>query len=86
MNVLEEALRLVGGDRQDSYGSPPDNFRRWRDLCRASGRPGLARITSEDLAVLMILGKLARDANAPKRDNAVDIAGYAAILDQVRGS
>lgn len=84
-SVLVEAESLVNGDRQNAYGSPKDNFGRWRDLCRATGRPGLTDITSEDLAILMILGKVARETNSSKRDNPVDIAGYAFVLDQVRG-
>jgi hypothetical protein len=85
-SILMEAESLVNGDRQAAYGSPKDNLGRWRDLCRASGRPGLACVTCEDLAVLMILGKVARDTNSPKRDNPVDIAGYAFMLDAVRGA
>lgn len=84
-SVLEEAIRITGGNRRSDYGSPADNFVRWRDLCRASGRPSLATITAEDLCHVMILGKVARDTNSPKRDNAVDIAGYAYVLDECRG-
>lgn len=85
ISLLLEAEGLVNGDRSAAYGAPADNFTRWRDLARASGRPGLASITAEDIATLMILGKVARDTNSPKRDNPVDMAGYAFILDKVRG-
>ena len=84
-SILLEAESLVNGDRQAAYGTPSANLGRWRDLCRASGRPGLANVTSEDLAVLMVLGKIARDTNSAKRDNCVDGAGYFSLLDQVRG-
>ena len=84
-NILEIAEDLVTGDRTKAYGTPSENFGRWRDLCRASGRPNLKCITSEDIAVLMILGKIARDTNAPKRDNIIDAAGYAYVWDMVRG-
>lgn len=83
--ILQEAQGLVHGDRAKAYGSAADNFTCWANLCVATGRPGLASITAEDLAILMILLKIARDTNLAKRDNAVDIAGYADILDQVRG-
>jgi len=84
-SVLTEAESLVNGPRQAAYGSPADNFSRWRDMCRATGRPGLADVTAEDLAVAMVLLKIARDTGSPKRDNAVDGAGYFDVLDQVRG-
>jgi hypothetical protein len=83
--VLEEALQAVSVDRMEKYGPPKVNFARWRDMCNATGRPALAEITAEDLAVVMILGKLSRDTNLPQRDNAVDIAGFASILNDVRG-
>ena len=85
VSILDEALEAVHSDRRVKYGSPADNFTRVRDLCRATGRPGLASITAEDIVTLMILMKVARDTNMSLRDNAVDIAGYADVLDCVRG-
>lgn len=84
-SILLEAEAMVNGPRQADYGTPAENLARWRDMARATGRPGLADITAEDLAILMVLLKVARDTGAPKRDNAVDGAGYFWILDQVRG-
>ena len=84
-SVLLEAHSLVTGPRSKAYGTPQDNFSRWRNLAQASGRPGLADISAEDIAVLMILGKIARDTNVPKNDNIVDVAGYAHCWEQVRG-
>jgi len=84
-SILSEAEAIVNGPRQAAYGSPADNFARWRDLCQATGRPGLSEVTAEDLAISMGLLKVARDTASPKRDNAVDGAGYFDILDQVRG-
>jgi hypothetical protein len=83
--ILEEAMSLVGGERQDDYGDFKDMFVRWREACHACGRPGLANVTGEDLATAMILLKVIRDATRPKRDNPVDIAGWAHGLDIVRG-
>ncbi|BDU72389.1 DUF6378 domain-containing protein [Mesoterricola silvestris] len=84
-SILMEAESLVNGDRQAAYGTPLDNWSRIRDLARATGRPGLSQVTCEDLAILMVLVKLARETASPKRDNAVDGAAYFHILDQVRG-
>lgn len=39
-SILLEAESLINGDRAKAYGAPEDNFRRWSDLCAATGRPG----------------------------------------------
>jgi hypothetical protein len=85
LSVLQEADKAVSVDRMKTYGDPKVNFSRWRDMCQATNRPSLKDITAEDLAVIMILGKLSRDVNAPQHDNCVDIAGFASILNDVRG-
>lgn len=84
-SVLLEAESLVNGDRAASYGDPKDNFRRWRDMCRATDRPALKEITAEDLAVVMICLKVCRDTASAKRDNVVDGAAYFELWNRVRG-
>lgn len=80
-SVLDEARDLVNGDRQDYYGAPEDNLgaiaRLWSVLLDRD-------VTAEDVARCMIALKLARDCTRPKRDNAVDAAGYAELLERVR--
>jgi hypothetical protein len=83
--VLFEAHELVNGERAESYGDAQTNFARWRDMCQATGRIGLVGISAEDLVVVMIMLKLSRDTNKPKRDNCVDGAAYFELLDRVRG-
>jgi hypothetical protein len=85
LSVLEEALQAVSVDRVEKYGHSKVTFARWRDMCNATGRKSLADLTAEDLAVIMILGKVSRDMHTPQRDNCVDIGGYASILNDVRG-
>jgi hypothetical protein len=84
-SVLLEAENLINGDRAEAYGLPFDNFRRWRNMCRATERPGLVNITAEDLAVVMICLKVSRDTNAAGRDNLVDGSAYFELWNQVRG-
>ncbi|WP_280389821.1 DUF6378 domain-containing protein [Nocardia wallacei] len=78
--VLREAERLVCGDREGDYGDPTVNLHRiaqyWTDYLYDKQGDIL---TAEDVAMMMILMKVARQAAGYKRDSVVDIAGYAAI-------
>lgn len=82
-SILEEAQRLVYGDRNKDYGHPLDDFSRTGEMAtglfRKKLRPG-QEITAEDVGMFMILIKLSRQMNAPKRDNMVDTAGYAGTV------
>lgn len=73
-NVLEEAMDITSGARREAYGHPRDNFKKIADLW--SGYLGY-NISSEDVAMLMVLLKVARHHHLPKHDNLVDICGYA---------
>lgn len=73
--VLEEAARIVGGDRGDDYGHPGDDFARtagaWAALFGWD-------VTPAQVALAMVVVKLSRLTETPaKRDSIVDIAGYA---------
>jgi hypothetical protein len=79
--ILSKANVAVCGDRNDSYGPPTEDFRTQAAmfsayLSRTNGRPVM--VTASDIAALMCLVKIARQAHAPKQDNWVDLAGYAA--------
>lgn len=80
MPILEEALRLVGGDRRSDYGHPLDNFSDvaaiWSVILRTP-------VTAEQAALCMVGLKIAREANKPKHDNRVDAAGYTEVLDMI---
>ena len=73
-NVLEEATSVVLGDRRHFYGHPKVNHGRTAEMWSAFlGIP----ITARQVCLLNILQKISRDANRQKRDNLVDVAGYA---------
>jgi hypothetical protein len=73
-NILDEAKRLVTGERQNSYGPPDQDFKRtaamWSALKGVEFEP-------REVAMFMICLKLSRETHQRKRDSAVDIAGYA---------
>ena len=81
--LLDMAKAIVGGERENQYGSPEDSFRAiavyWTGYLRQIGLVAQDReLKSEDTALMMILLKVARQAGRGKLDNWVDIAGYAA--------
>ena len=87
MTILEEAAQLTSGPRQRDYDSPLPNHRRiatmWNAYLSIRRRPDGA-ISPEDVATMMLLLKIAREVYTPKRDNLVDVAGYARCLEQMR--
>ena len=80
--ILQEAQRLVHGPRQASYGHPFEDFSRTGRIWGAI--LGLPNIPPDKVALCLIGVKISRETNASKRDNRVDMAGYAEALDLVR--
>jgi hypothetical protein len=78
--LLADAGRIISGERDVTYGTPEDNQQRIADLW--SVLFGI-EVTPRQACLALILVKVAREVNQPKRDNLVDIAGYAAIADEV---
>jgi hypothetical protein len=79
-SILEEAQRITRGDRQDDYGHPFDEH----GMIAAHWGLHLGiTITAEQVAELMVLMKLVRNKHRKKRDNAVDMAGYADCLHRI---
>lgn len=83
--ILETAAKCVVGDREEDYGSPEQNFDRIAALY--SIYLGIADITAKDVAAMLALLKIARIASGhAKRDNWVDLAGYAACGGEIEAS
>lgn len=79
-SILAEAGDAVHGDRRKDYGSPLENHDRTAKLW--SSYLGVT-VTAEDVCMLNILQKISRARHAMKRDNLVDIAGYAANVELI---
>lgn len=78
--ILQEAQRLVYGDRGADYGHPLDDFARTAAMWSAIlGAP----VTAEQVGLCMIAVKISRQCNRAKRDNMTDAAGYAATVQMV---
>lgn len=80
-SILQEADRIVNGDRQADYSDPVENFRHIAAIASAILNKEL---TSEDCAVVLMAVKLARENFKHKRDNLVDLAGYTEILHRIK--
>jgi hypothetical protein len=82
LTVLEEAALLVndGGDRNDSYDHPYPNFSKiaktWEVVLGCT-------VTPRQVALCMIGMKLVRESHKAKRDNIVDIIGYARCIERL---
>lgn len=88
--VLDTAKKYVMENRNASYGEPEDNFgaisRLWNSYLYSRkvaldpiGLDAFTTIDPKDVAILMILVKVARLIESPgNEDNWIDIAGYAA--------
>lgn len=80
-SALQEAQRLVHGDRGTAYGHPIDDYTRTGRMWGAI--LGLPDIDPRICCLMMAAVKISREVNAPKRDNRVDLAGYAECAQMV---
>lgn len=87
--ILREAIRTVCNDRNSQYGEPEDSFRAIAELWETYVRercvsPGAdVCIRAEDVAMMMVLFKVARAIYGTKADTYIDIAGYAACAGEI---
>lgn len=74
--TLDEAEKMVNGQRTQDYGTPEDSFNTIAALWGAYNRK---IFSSADVAIMLALLKIARlKADKTHKDSWVDLAGYAA--------
>lgn len=74
--ILDKAKEIVNGARQENYGSPESNFQKIADYWTLYLQ---RHIGPSDVALMMVLMKLARLQNKPDHEDSwIDICGYAA--------
>ncbi len=76
-SILAKADTCVTGGRQEDYGTPENCF---RDIAFLWSVLFDTHVTMRQVALANILQKVVRETHRHKEDNAIDIAGYAAIL------
>ena len=77
---LEEAAKIVTGQRQFDYGNKYENHKNISDLWSAYlGK----EVLPHDVAICMLLVKVARLKHRKTEDCYLDMAGYAAIAGEI---
>ena len=79
-DLLKEATKLIGGDRQTDYGDKLKNHQNIADFWSVFLKK---KITAHDVAICMALVKVARLMNQHKKDSYIDMAAYAAIAGEI---
>lgn len=78
--LFETTLKTICGPRIETYGPPQESFRQIAEFWQAYlDRRMTGPLTGRDVANMMILMKVSRDAVVPSPDNDIDICGYTAI-------
>lgn len=81
-DLLVEANKLVGGDRQKDYGDKVENHSNIAKLWSAYLD---IPVTAHDVALMMVLLKMARTKlGAVSRDTYVDMTAYGAIAGEIK--
>ena len=81
VQALDQASALIAGDRDKEYGSPKENFDRFRTMVNAYlGKRIEGGLTTTDVAAVLSMLKLSRLAHDPnKLDSWRDLVGYGAL-------
>ena len=80
-SILSEAEEIVNGSRHSDYGNARESFGRIATI--ASVMTG-KELSPEDCCAVLMAVKLVRESFAHKRDNLVDLCGYAELLNRLK--
>ena len=87
--LFDVAKSIINGHRQDDYGTPEDSFQNianyWNAYFAQIHDKRENGLTAEDVAIMMVLFKIARLGHAYTRDSVVDMCGYSAIYAAMHG-
>ena len=79
--ILDTAKSLLNGDRAKAYGDVVENFKAIAEIANPMLRRKNKSIDIEDVAIILVALKLAREGNKHKIDNLVDASAYLNILE-----
>ena len=81
-SILADAEEIVNGSRQSDYGDANESFSRIATI--ASVMTG-KDLSPEDCCAVLMSVKLVRESFNHKRDNLVDLCGYAELMNRLKG-
>jgi len=81
--ILDTAKALINGDRAKEYGDAYLTHARIAALWTTYIRSKTADLKPVDVAMMLVLMKVARTIETPKDDSFIDIAGYAALAGEM---
>lgn len=73
-------MKVISGERQESYGPPERNF---ENIAKIWSVIFGIEVTPSQVGWAMCAVKMAREAHSHKRDNVVDLIGYAALIGEI---
>jgi hypothetical protein len=77
---FDECERLVNSDRQADYGDPCSNLLRFAGVASTILN---IQLSAKDIALIFVAVKLCREGANHKRDNLLDMACYAELIDRL---
>ena len=80
-SILSDAEEIVNGSRHSDYGDARESFGRVATI--ASVMTG-KELSPEDCCSVMMAVKLVRERFKHKRDNIVDLCGYAELMNRLK--
>ena len=80
-SILSEAEEIVNGSRHSDYGDARESFGRIATI--ASVMTG-KELSPEDCCAVLMSVKLVRESFNHKRDNLVDLCGYAELMNRLK--
>ena len=81
MSYIEEAKKIIHGERNDSYGPMKEQFNKtaimWSVILDKN-------VTAEQVCLCMTALKMVRESYKSKDDNCIDAIGYLEIISQIK--
>ena len=80
-SILSEAEEIVNGSRHSDYGDARESFSSVATIASVMTRKEL---DPEDCCAVLMAVKLVRESFAHRRDNLVDLCGYAELMNRLK--
>lgn len=80
-SILSEAEEIVNGSRHSDYGDARESFSSVATIASVMTGKELA---PEDCCAVLMAVKLVRESFKHKRDNLVDLCGYAELMNRLK--